>query len=99
MTQKKLRTPVTYYGGKQQMAAKIVSLIPEHTGYVEPFCGGAAVFWQKAPSKWEAPTHCVGEMAGRAQQEPATFATPTENCKTSMSKLKQTFLNWKHWCR
>ena len=35
------------------MSAKIVSLIPPHTLYCEPFCGGAAVFFKKPPSEIE----------------------------------------------
>lgn len=37
----------SYYGGKQRMARNIVPLIPRHTVYVEPFCGGAAIFFAK----------------------------------------------------
>lgn len=48
-----MKTPLTYYGGKQQLAAKIVSLIPEHRIYVEPFVGGGAVFFAKQPSEVE----------------------------------------------
>lgn len=32
------------------MSGKITSLIPAHLLYCEPFCGGAAVFFRKAPS-------------------------------------------------
>lgn len=48
-----LRTPITYYGGKQKMCQMILELIPEHTLYCEPFCGGAAVFFGKKKSKVE----------------------------------------------
>lgn len=48
-----IKTPISYYGGKQQMLRHILPLIPEHNLYCEPFCGGAAVYWSKAPSKVE----------------------------------------------
>jgi DNA adenine methylase len=48
-----LKTPITYYGGKQQLSKTIIELIPEHQLYCEPFCGGAAVFFAKSPSKVE----------------------------------------------
>jgi DNA adenine methylase len=48
-----LKTPITYYGGKQQMLRYILPLIPVHQIYVEPFFGGGAVFWAKAPAKVE----------------------------------------------
>lgn len=50
---KQLRTPVSYYGGKQNMIGDILPLIPEHKIYVEPFFGGGAVFWAKEPSEAE----------------------------------------------
>jgi len=48
-----MRTPITYYGGKQQLAETIIKLIPPHRVYVEPFIGGAAVFFAKPPSECE----------------------------------------------
>jgi DNA adenine methylase len=42
-----MKPPISYYGGKQRMSSKIVPLIPKHTMYVEPFAGGAAVFFLK----------------------------------------------------
>ncbi|WP_295669551.1 DNA adenine methylase [uncultured Mucilaginibacter sp.] len=49
----KMKTPVSYYGGKQKLATKICSLIPEHTLYSEPFIGGGAIFFAKEPSPIE----------------------------------------------
>ncbi|MDO5969302.1 DNA adenine methylase [Flavivirga aquimarina] len=42
-----IKTPITYYGGKQNLAKTIVDLIPEHTVYTEAFAGGAAIFFLK----------------------------------------------------
>jgi DNA adenine methylase len=47
----KIKTPISYYGGKQSMLKHILPLIPEHKIYVEPFFGGGAVYWSKEPSK------------------------------------------------
>jgi len=50
----KMKTPISYYGGKQRLAGKIVKLIPlDHVLYAEPFCGGAAVFFEKKRSEVE----------------------------------------------
>jgi DNA adenine methylase len=48
-----MKTPITYYGGKQQLVDRILRLIPPHTVYVEPFIGGAAVFFAKQASDVE----------------------------------------------
>ncbi|MEI6489343.1 MAG: DNA adenine methylase [Bacteroidota bacterium] len=48
-----LKTPISYYGGKQSMLKHILPIIPEHEVYVEPFFGGGAVFWGKEPVKAE----------------------------------------------
>src|SRR4051812_7617682 len=45
--------PLAYLGGKNRVARRIISLFPEHTCYIEPFCGGAQVFFHKEPSKVE----------------------------------------------
>lgn len=53
-----MKTPISYYGGKQRLVPEILPLIPQEVftaghQYVEPFCGGAAVFWAKRPSENE----------------------------------------------
>lgn len=42
-----MRTPLTYYGGKQMLAAQIVALMPSHRVYLEAFAGGTAVLFNK----------------------------------------------------
>lgn len=46
-----MKTPITYYGGKQKLVKHILTLIPEHSCYVEPFTGGGAVFFAKELAK------------------------------------------------
>lgn len=41
------KPPISYYGGKQKLAAKLVPLILKHTVYVDPFAGGAALMFAK----------------------------------------------------
>lgn len=60
--EKKIKTPLTYYGGKQTLAPLLVSLFPEHVLYAEPFAGGAAVFFRKPPSKVEVLNDTNGEL-------------------------------------
>ncbi len=45
--------PLSYIGGKRRIAKQLVALIPEHTTYVEPFAGGAQVFFHKPRTKVE----------------------------------------------
>jgi len=48
-----LKTPISYYGGKQLMLKDILLRIPEHRIYTEVFFGGGAVFWAKKPAEVE----------------------------------------------
>ena len=48
-----MKTPITYYGGKQSMLMYILPRIPTHRIFVEPFVGGGAVFWAKEKSEVE----------------------------------------------
>lgn len=53
MKQIHLRTPISYYGGKQKLASTVIRFMPAHRLYCEPFVGGAAVFFAKPPSAVE----------------------------------------------
>ena len=48
-----MKTPITYYGGKQTMLKHILPLIPKHKVYTETFLGGGAVLWAKDPAPLE----------------------------------------------
>jgi DNA adenine methylase len=54
--------PLSYIGGKNRLASTIIPLLPEHTTYVEPFAGGAQVFFHKPPSKVEVLNDLDGEI-------------------------------------
>ncbi len=54
--------PVRYMGSKWQLAKWIISHMPPHDIYVEPFCGGAAIFFRKSPSELEALNDLNGEV-------------------------------------
>jgi DNA adenine methylase len=57
-----MKTPLSYYGGKQQLAKRILGLIPEHRLYCEPFFGGGAIFFTKEPAKIEVINDTNGEI-------------------------------------
>ncbi|MDF7809460.1 DNA adenine methylase [Pontiellaceae bacterium B12219] len=59
---KPLKSPLGYLGGKSRLAKRIVERIPEHTCYVEPFCGGAWVYFTKPPSRVEVLNDMDGEL-------------------------------------
>jgi DNA adenine methylase len=51
-----------YYGGKTGLAQRIVSLMPAHRVYIEPFAGSAAVLVAKPPSTHEILNDVDGEI-------------------------------------
>lgn len=57
-----MKPPLTYYGGKQMLSKLIISLIPEHNLYCEPFFGGGAVFFAKISSNIEVINDINGEL-------------------------------------
>ena len=48
-----MRGPINYIGGKNRLAKVIIERIPQHLTYVEPFSGGAQIFFHKPRSKVE----------------------------------------------
>jgi DNA adenine methylase len=61
-----LTQPIKWHGGKHYLADWIISLMPPHTHYVEPFFGGGSVLLKKDPNK-------VSEVANDAYGELTNF--------------------------
>jgi DNA adenine methylase len=81
-----MNLPLKWHGGKYYLASRIVSLMPPHLHYVEPFLGGGAVLFARNPddpSLWLRPHQGVSELVNdlndklinfwRTLQNPATF--------------------------
>jgi len=50
---KNIRPVFSYFGSKYFLSRKLLCLIPPHHTYIEPYCGSAAMFFAKQPSKVE----------------------------------------------
>jgi DNA adenine methylase len=48
-----LKSPINRIGGKYYLTGWITQYIPEHTCYVEPFCGAGHLLFSKEPSPVE----------------------------------------------
>ncbi|MFA6925234.1 MAG: DNA adenine methylase [Bacteroidales bacterium] len=57
-----MKPPLTYYGGKQKLSKKIISIIPEHKIYCEVFFGGGAIFFAKPKAEVEVINDNNGEL-------------------------------------
>jgi DNA adenine methylase len=57
-----MKTPITYYGGKQNMVKYLLELVPVHKIYCEPFFGGGALFFAKPKSDVEVINDKNGEV-------------------------------------
>jgi DNA adenine methylase len=54
--------PFTYYGGKTRLADRIISLLPAHDHYVEPFAGSLAVLLAKPRVDMETVNDLDGDL-------------------------------------
>lgn len=57
-----IRSPLIWFGGKSKVAQHIISKMPNHTCYVEPFGGAAHVIAQKPPVYSEVYNDIDGEV-------------------------------------
>lgn len=53
---------IPWIGGKRRLAPMLLPLFPDHTCYVEPFCGAAALYFMKHPSDVEVLNDVNGEL-------------------------------------
>lgn len=54
---------VSWIGGKRRLATQLLPLFPQHTCYVEVFCGGAALYFlREKPAKVEVINDTNGEL-------------------------------------
>lgn len=53
---------IPWIGGKRRLADRIFPLFPAHECYVEPFAGGAALFFLRQPAKVEVLNDINGEL-------------------------------------
>lgn len=53
---------VPWQGGKRRLAKHLLPLFPKHQCYIEPFAGGAALFFMKDESKVEVINDIDGEL-------------------------------------
>ena len=56
------RPIIPWMGGKRRLAKHLLPMFPEHQCYVELFCGSAALFFIKEPSRTEVINDIDGEL-------------------------------------
>ena len=67
------RPIIPWLGGKRRLSKHILPLFPEHRCYVEPFAGGAALFFLKEPVPSEVLNDLNGELVDAWQNSNRTW--------------------------
>src|SRR5258705_3207929 len=79
-----MKPPLTYYGGKQKLAKHILPLIPKHNLYCEPFFGGGAIYFNKAPSEIEVVNDINGNLINFYQVVKKSFKKLEKEVQASL---------------
>ena len=84
-----LKTPISYYGGKQNLISTILPMIPDHKLYCEPYIGGGAIFWAKEPSHVEVINDLNGEVINFYEVMQTQFEELYEMVQATLHSRKQ----------
>ena len=85
--QKPLRPIIPYFGGKTKVANEIISQFPEHDTLVEPFAGGASVYWKDTESK-KFIINDKNKEVYNLYKTAKNFPKTVKSCKLNPSKSK-----------
>lgn len=90
----KTRSPLIWFGGKSKVAHHIISKMPPHACYVEPFGGAAHVIAQKPPIQYEVYNDIDGEVVNFllvARDHPKRF----QDACDSLPYSRELYERWK----
>src|SRR3989304_10271840 len=87
----KLISAIKIHGGKHYLARKIISLMPKHRHYVEPYAGGLSVLLNRDPEDnnlWLPPHSGVSEIVNDLNQDLTNFWQVLQD-QDSFNKFKR----------
>lgn len=95
MKTKQLKTPITYYGGKQTLLKHMLPLFPEHVCYTEAFAGGAAAFFAKESSELEVINDTNGNLVNFYRELKCNFSALKQRIDATLhSREQHEFAGW-----
>ncbi len=84
-----LKTPISYYGGKQTLLKHILPLVPTHKVYTEAFAGGAALYFAKDPSEVEVINDINGNLVNFYRVLKGNFKPLKERIDTTLHSREE----------
>lgn len=94
--------PLGYLGGKTKLRPTIISCMPKHYTYVEVFCGSAAVFFGKPPSRNEIINDVHSELVNFMKVIAGTYFDESVRQEfisyvRDMPASREAFHEWQKW--